>query len=59
MCNFDELKDFLETIDPDDYEIRLDALTLAIKQREPSSYHEGATTVLVTAREFYEFLKNG
>ncbi len=59
MVDFEELKDFLETIEPDDYEMRLDALRLAIEQVAPEAHYHGANTVLSTAREFYTFLKEG
>ena len=57
--DFDMVKDFLESDEPDDYEIRMDALTLAIKQMIPLAAYYGPDTVLRTAREFYEFLKEG
>ncbi len=59
MINFEELKNFLETVEPDDYEIRLDALTLAIRQVSGDTLYHGSTIVLDTAKEFYEFLKEG
>ena len=55
--DFDELKYFLESNEPDDYEIRMDALTLAIKQMSTHASYYGAGTVLATAKEFYDFLK--
>lgn len=55
--DFEELKDFLEAIEPDDYEIRMDALTLAIRQMSIHASYYGADTVLKTAEEFYKFLK--
>lgn len=59
MINFEELKDFLETIEPDDYEMRLDALSLAIRQVSTDTLYHGSTIVLDTAKEFYVFLKDG
>lgn len=57
--DFDQLKDFLEAVEPDDYEIRVDALSLAIKYWSRDCYYYGPETVLASAKEFYEFLKVG
>ena len=55
--DFEQLKDFLEALEPDDYEIRVDALSLAIKYWSRDCYYYGPETVLASAKEFYKFLK--
>jgi len=57
--DFEQLKDFLDTIEPDDYEMRVDALSLSIEHWSKDCYYFGIETVLDTAKEFYEFLKAG
>lgn len=57
--DFEQLKDFLDSIEPDDYEMRADALSLSISYWSRDSYFYGPETVLSTAKEFYEFLKEG
>ena len=59
--DFEEFKDFLEALEPDDYEMRVDALVLSINywSKDKNAYYYGVKTVLETAKEFYEFLKDG
>ncbi len=56
--DFDKLREFLDTLEPDDYDMRLDALSLAIKQVSVDAYYYGPETVVGVAKEFYEFLKD-
>ncbi|KKL47983.1 hypothetical protein LCGC14_2330080 [marine sediment metagenome] len=56
--DFDKLREFLDTLEPDDYDMRLDALSLAIKQVSTDAYYYGPETVVSVAKEFYEFLKD-
>ena len=55
--DFEQLKDFLDTIEPDDYDMRVDALSLSIEHWSKDCYYFGIETVLDTAKEFYKFLK--
>jgi hypothetical protein len=57
--DFEQLKDFLDTIEPDDYEMRMDALSLSVAYWSRDCYYYGPESVLNTAKEFYEFLKEG
>ena len=59
QVDFEALKEFLDTLEPDDYEMRVDALTLAIHQMSPYTAYYGVDTILSTAQEFYHFLKGG
>ena len=56
--DFEQLKDFLDTLEPDDYEMRVDALSLSITYWSRDCYYYGPESVLKSAREFYEFLKD-
>lgn len=55
--DFEQLKEFLESQEPDEYEMRVDALSLSIEHWSKDCYYFGIDTVLDTAKEFYEFLK--
>ena len=55
--DFEKFKDFLESLEPDDYEMRVDALALAVEYWSRDCYYYGSDTVLESAKEFYKFLK--
>lgn len=57
--DFEELKNFLDVLTPDDYEMRVDALTLAIHQLSSDVHVYGYKSTLQVAEEFYGFLKDG
>lgn len=58
--DFEKLREFLDELnEPDDYDMRVDALSLSIEHWSKDCYYFGIETVLDTAKEFYEFLKNG
>ncbi len=56
--DFEALKDFLDSLEVDDYEMRVDALTLAIGTLAEHSDYYGPAAVLKAAEEYYEFLKS-
>ncbi len=54
----EKLKEFIASVGPDDYEIKQDALTMAIQMAHAPIKPEGdLIDVVAEAAKFYEFLK--
>lgn len=57
--DFEELEIFLDTNEPDDHDIRVNALTLAIKHLAGNCIHHDQHQVVHYAEKFYGFLTDG
>ena len=59
MDDFEELEIFLDTNEPDDHDIRVNALTLAIKHLSGDNRYHDQHEVVHYAEKFYGFLTDG